>query len=102
MPSFSGNTIPNAVQLPPAAILPSDDGGTNVLVVGADGTAQKRSVQVGIRTQAAVQIVSGVTPADMVITEGGYGLDDGTKVKIGDEATRRDDSSDRHDKGAKD
>ena len=78
-----GSTIANAIQLPIAAILPSEDGGTSVLVVGADGTAKKRAVQVGLRTKESAQILSGVTPADMVVVEGGYGLDDGTKVKVG-------------------
>ncbi len=77
-----GATIPNAVQLPVAAILPSDDGSVNVLVVGSDGTAHKRSVKIGLRTTEKVQILSGVSPSDMVVTEGGYGLDDGTKVTI--------------------
>jgi len=30
-----------------------------------------------------VQVTSGLTSADMVITSGSYGLDEGTKVKIG-------------------
>lgn len=101
---IQGNTIQDAVQLPPAAILPSEDGGTNVLVVGADGTAKKRAVQVGLRTKAAVQITSGVTPSDLVITEGGYGLDDGSKVKVGGEKSgdAEDKGSPADDKGAKD
>src|SRR5581483_1688858 len=74
---LQGITIPNAVQLPAAAILPSDDGGTNVLVVGADQTARKRAVKIGVRTPDKVQIVDGVSPSDLVITEGGYGLDEG-------------------------
>ena len=78
-----GAAIPNAVQLPIAAILPSDDGSTNVLVVGSDGAARKHSVRVGLRTAEKVQIISGVSPSDMVVTEGGYGLDDGTKVTVG-------------------
>jgi len=81
--TISGVTIQKAVQLPAAAILPADDGSTTVLVVGADGAAHKRAVQVGMRTAERVQIVNGVTPSDMVVTEGGYGLDDGTKVTIG-------------------
>jgi len=81
--TINGATVHNAVQLPAAAILPADDGSTNVLVVGADGAAHKRAVQVGLRTAEKVQILSGVTPSDMVVTEGGYGLDDGTKVTIG-------------------
>jgi multidrug efflux pump subunit AcrA (membrane-fusion protein) len=80
---ISGLTIPNAVQLPAAAILPADDGSTTVLVVGPDGAAHKRPVQVGLRTTEKIQIVSGVTPSDMVVTDGGYGLDDGTKVTVG-------------------
>lgn len=81
--TISGLTIPKAVQLPTAAILPTDDGSTTVLVIGPDGAAHKRPVQVGMRTTEKVQIVSGITPSDMVVTGGGYGLDDGTKVTIG-------------------
>lgn len=79
---ISGLTIQKAIQLPAAAILPADDGSTTVLVIGADGAAHKRAVQVGMRTSKKVQIVSGVTHSDMVVTEGGYGLDDGTKVTV--------------------
>lgn len=80
---IKGFTIPNAVQIPSAAILPADDGSANVLVVGSDGAAHKRAVKVGLRTKENVQILSGVTASDMVVTEGGYGLDEGTKVKVG-------------------
>ncbi len=57
-----GRTIPNAVQVPPNAILPAEDGSTAVLVVGGDGTAHKRAITVGLRTSQAVQITTGVTP----------------------------------------
>lgn len=98
---IQGVTVPNAVQLPPAAILPSEEGGTSVLVVGADQTAKKRQVKVGIRTPEKVQILEGVSPNDLVITEGGYGLDDGSKVKIGgDKDEDKGDAADT--KGAKD
>ncbi|HEY4011378.1 MAG TPA: efflux RND transporter periplasmic adaptor subunit [Acidobacteriaceae bacterium] len=96
--TMHGTTIPNAVQLPANAIVPGEDGGTNVLVVGADGTAKKRAVKVGIRTTDKVQILEGVTPADMVITEGGYGLDDGTKVKVGGKDEGDDSDSGKGDK----
>lgn len=99
---LQGITIPNAVQLPAAAILPSEDGGTNVLVVGADQTAKKRGVKIGLRTPDKVQIVDGVTPADLVITEGGYGLDEGSKVKVGGDKDEDDKGSASDDKGAKD
>lgn len=98
--TLHGTTIPSAVQVPANAIVPGEDGGTNVLVVGADSTAKKRAVKIGIRTPENVQILDGVTQADMVITEGGYGLDDGTKVKVGGKDEGGDDKS--GDKGAKD
>ena len=78
-----GYTVPRAVQLAPAAILPADDGSTDVLIVGPDQVVHKRAVKVGLRTEQSVQITEGVTPGDTVVTEGGYGLDDGTKVKVG-------------------
>ncbi len=78
-----GYTVPHALQVPTAAILPADDGSTNVLVVASDGTAHKRAVKVGIRTTQKAQITEGLAPGDNVITEGGYGLDDGTKITLG-------------------
>ena len=74
--------------LPRAAILPADDGSIHVLVVGPDGTAHKRTVKIGLHTAIAVQISEGVLQSDTVVTEGGYGLDDGTKVKIGGDAEK--------------
>ena len=46
-------------------------------------------VTLGITDGDDVQILTGLTPADMVITGGSYGLDDGTKVKIGQGRRRR-------------
>ena len=80
---LSGTSVLNALQVPAAAIVPGADGSTAVVVVGGDGTVHKKTVKLGIRTAKAVQILSGLSAADYVITEGGYGLDDGTKVKIG-------------------
>ena len=53
------------------------------MVIAADGTAHKKAVTVGIRTPEMVQILEGLEADDMVITTGGYGLDNGTKVKVG-------------------
>jgi multidrug efflux pump subunit AcrA (membrane-fusion protein) len=97
-----GYTVPDAVLLPTGAILPSEDGGTNVLVVQADGTAKKRTVKLGLRTSDKVQILSGVSASDLVITEGGYGLDDGAKVKVGGDKDDADDKGAADAKGGKD
>jgi multidrug efflux pump subunit AcrA (membrane-fusion protein) len=53
------------------------------MVIGADGAAHKKAVQTGIQDGDDIQITSGLTTNDMVITTGSYGLDEGTKVKIG-------------------
>jgi HlyD family secretion protein len=80
---LTGTTVQDAMQIPANAIVPGKDGGTAVMVAAAGGTAHRKPVTVGIRTSEAVQVISGISPSDRVITEGGYGLDDGTKVKVG-------------------
>ncbi len=79
---ITGRTQENAIQVPVSALLPSLDGGNSVMVVGADGAAHKRSVKTGIRTPETIEITKGLTTADNVITEGSYGIDDGTKVTM--------------------
>ena len=78
-----GRTVPDALQVPTEALQTGKDGGQAVMVVAADGTAHAKAVKVGIRLPDKVQILDGVGPGDMVISSGGYGLDDGTKVKVG-------------------
>ena len=80
---LQGAIVPDALQVPTAAIMPADDGSTGVLLVTAGGTVQKRSVTVGIRTVDSVQILSGLAATDTVVTGGGYGLDNATKVTVG-------------------
>jgi HlyD family secretion protein len=82
--SLKGRTVENTLLIPTEAIQRSPEGaGKMVMVVGPDGTAAKRNVIVGIQTDESTQILTGLTPSDMVITTGGYGLDEGTKVKVG-------------------
>jgi multidrug efflux pump subunit AcrA (membrane-fusion protein) len=90
-----GRTIPNALQVPTEALVPAKDGSLYVMVMSADGTAHMKPVQVGIRLPDKVQIVSGIDAADTVITSGSYGIEDGTKVKVGS-------ADDAKDAGAKD
>jgi multidrug efflux pump subunit AcrA (membrane-fusion protein) len=80
---ITGRTVPNALQVPTEALIPNKDGVLCVAVIGADGAAHLKPVQVGIRLADVVQIVSGINPSDTVITSGSYGIDEGTKVKVG-------------------
>ena len=74
--------VPNAVVVPPAALLPTAEGETVVMVVGSDSLAHEKKVEIGIREPDKVQIVSGVSPGEQVITVGGLGLEDKAKVTI--------------------
>jgi hypothetical protein len=53
------------------------------MVAGSDGAAHRKPVTLGIDDGTDVQVTSGVTSSDMVITSGAYGLDEGTKVQVG-------------------
>jgi RND family efflux transporter MFP subunit len=82
--SIQGRTIADALTVPAEAIQSSPDGtGRFVLVMAADSTAHKRPVTLGIQNADAVQILSGLTASDVVISTGAYGLDENTKVRIG-------------------
>jgi multidrug efflux pump subunit AcrA (membrane-fusion protein) len=81
--SITGRTVAQAWKIPAAAVLTAQDGGKSVLVVGTDGAAHRKPVTLGIADGDDVQVVSGVSAVDTVITGGAYGLDEGTKVKVG-------------------
>lgn len=81
--SITGRTVESALKVPTSAILTAEDGSKSVMVIGSDGAAHKKAVQLGIQDGDDVQITQGLTSSDMVITSGSYGLDEGAKVKVG-------------------
>jgi len=81
--SITGETVEKAWKVPLTAVLTADDGGKSVMIIGSDGVAHKKAVTLGITDGDDIQVLTGVAPADLVITGGSYGLDNGTKVKIG-------------------
>ena len=68
--------------VPLEALLPSDEGGSAVYVVGADSVAHQRKVKVGVRNAESAQILNGAKAGEKVVVQGGIGLSDGAKVKI--------------------
>ncbi len=80
--SIDAGQIPDAIVVPNAALLASEEGGEKIMVAGADGLAHEHDVEVGIRSGDNVQIVKGINPGDQVITQGALGLDDKAKVEI--------------------
>jgi len=53
-----------------------------VMVVADKSIAHEVHVTIGVRSSGRVQITSGLRGGETVVTEGNYGLPDGTKVTI--------------------
>jgi len=81
--SITGVTVAKATKIPTAAVLTAQDGSKSVMVIGDDGAAHREPVTLGISDGQDVQVTGGLSVGDMVITGGAYGLDEGTKVKVG-------------------
>jgi RND family efflux transporter MFP subunit len=81
--SITGRTFAKAWKIPATAILTAQDGSKSVMVVGDDGAAHRKPVTLGIADSEDVQVNGGLGATDLVITGGAYGLDEGTKVKVG-------------------
>ncbi len=80
--SVDAGAIPDAIVVPVSALLASDEGGEKVMVAGSDGLAHERPVKTGVHSGDDVQILSGLKEGEVVITQGGLGLDDKAKIQI--------------------
>jgi len=80
--SMLSQTVPDALVVPPSAILTAADGGTSVMVVGSDNRAHQKAVKTGIKQGDEIQIVDGVSEGEQVIASGAYGMPDNTKGTI--------------------
>jgi HlyD family secretion protein len=97
---INAETIQNAIIVPAAALLNSDEGGQKVMVAGSDNLAHERRIAVGVRQGDNVEITSGVQEGEKVITSGGLGLEDKAKIKIeaapaGEDEEKADDEDDK-------
>lgn len=81
--SMVARTVKNAILIPVNSLFKNPDGGANyVVLAGADKKAHWKEVKPGIRSADQVQILSGLSANDPVITAGGYALPDTTKIKV--------------------
>jgi RND family efflux transporter MFP subunit len=80
---LEGRKAERAVIVPLSAVLTATDGEHSVMVIGGDGLAHARPVELGLRDGALVQVTRGLSGSEMVITTGSYGLEDGTRVAAG-------------------
>jgi HlyD family secretion protein len=99
--SINAEVLKDAILVPTAALLSSDQGGDKVMVVGSDSLAHERAVQVGVRQADEVQIIEGVKEGEQVITFGGLGLEDKAKVTIQKAGESKGSDSDKKSSGEK-
>ena len=81
--SFSVGTT-RAVTVPQTAVVFNE--GTlfgTTMVVDAKHIAHQREIEASAVIDGKVQIVKGINPGELVVTQGGYGLPDGTEVTTG-------------------
>ena len=80
-------TQKDAVVIPAAALVPEGEG-YRVFVVDSANTAHARPVTVGGRSEAGVEILSGLTVGETVVTDGAYGVEDSAHVISARDTTR--------------
>lgn len=81
--SIAGRTLRNVTTVPNEALIATKSGAPAVMVIGPDMIAHQTPVKTGITDGKDTQALSGVHVGQQVVTSGAYGMDDGTKVKIG-------------------
>lgn len=81
--SIATGTARQSVVVPLTAVQFSEDGKKGVVMVVDDkGIAHSRDVETGEVIEGRVRIVEGLNGGETVVSEGGYGLPDGTQVKV--------------------
>ncbi len=74
--------------VPAAALLPQGDGSVQVMVVGSDGRATLRRIEIGTRrvgtlgSESPVEVLTGLTPGEQVIVAGASYVQDGDRVTV--------------------
>lgn len=70
------------VPLVPAVAVLKDDEGRAVVMVAAGNTAERRQVVIGLVDEENIEILSGLKPGELIITQGHSALGDGTPVSV--------------------
>ena len=80
----------NARLLPIAALLERDGQPAVFVLVGEPPVAEKRTISVGLTNDKSVEVLSGLSPEDRIVTLGSHVLTDGQQVEVasGDTMTK--------------
>jgi hypothetical protein len=79
---------PRALTVPLSALVP-DGERYSVFVVDAGSIAHARQVTLGGRTASVARVVQGLTAGERVVTEGAFGVSEGSKIIAPDSAATR-------------
>jgi hypothetical protein len=79
---------PRALTVPVAALVP-DGEQYSVFVVDSAGIAHARAVKLGGRTTAVARVTEGLSAGERVVTEGAFGVSEGSHIVASDSASRR-------------
>ena len=79
-------TRTDAVTVPQRAVMQGSSG-YFCYVVRADGTAERRSIEIGAVQDGIAIIDSGVAPGDKVVIDGQFRLSDGARVRVAEPAS---------------
>ena len=71
--------IKDKIVVPESAVLDEED--KKIVFVYENGIARKKIIETGIETKGRIEIKSGLNKDEIVIVEGNYVLEDGTKVE---------------------
>lgn len=85
--SISTEDSPEAKVLPIASLVEMDGKPAVFVLTGEPTVAEQRPVEVGLASAEFVEIHSGVSPQDRVITLGSHVVKDGQKVQVSDKDT---------------
>ena len=77
---------PNAIMIPSSAVIP-DDKATKIVVTDSS-KAKFVAIEIGVRTESEVQVLSGIKSGDTVLTTGLLQVKPGMSVKITKTSTR--------------
>jgi len=70
-----------ALLIPRSALLSSNAAERGVVLVAEDGRARRRDVRLGLPMGDEVEVLEGLTPGDVVLRAGQFGLADGTEIR---------------------
>jgi HlyD family secretion protein len=85
-PGMSGSadivvqSVADALSVPVESVL-TQGSSTSVFVLGSDDVAHARPVTIGVSTDAAAQVLSGLSAGEQVVTTGAATLSDGQRVR---------------------